>query len=165
MEQVEDVQRYRKVIDTLRVKIVAVKDENRKAITKTMARQSVQDWIDASENPDGFFIKSLDNRYDVDGTTLLGWTAEVVKFEWTVRKPKASKSVTVRREPKAQPTHDKNGKRIVYTNGKRVVKRRGMTGATVVKTTKTVALTPEELQARRERLRGGHFVGATYLGK
>lgn len=165
MEQVEDVKRYRKVVDTLRVKVVAVRQADNTVITKTLARQSVQDWIDVSENPDAFFIKSFDNRYDIDGTTLLGWTAEVVKFEWAERKPKASKSATVRREPKARPTVDKNGKAIVYTNGKRVIKRRGMTSATVVRKTTTTALTAEQLEERKARLRGGHFVGATYFPK
>ena len=165
MEQVEDVKRYRKVIETVNIKVVAVKDGDR-PITKTKARQSIQDWIDADEIGDELFIKSFDNRYDVDDTTLLGWTAEVVRFEWRTVKSKTSETTAVvRREPKAQPTHDRKGRPITYTNGNRLVNRRGYNPATVVKKTTATPLTAEQIEERKLRLRGGHFIGATYLGK
>ena len=166
MEQVEDVKRYRKVIETVRVKVVAVRDADNKVITKASARQSIQDWIDADEIGDELFIKSFDNRYDVDNTTLLGWTAEVVRFEWRTVKSKTSEpTVKVVREPKARPTVDRKGRPITYTNGNRLVNRRGYNPATVVKKTTTTPLTAEQIEERKARLRGGHFIGATYLGK
>jgi hypothetical protein len=169
MEQVEDVKRYRKVVDTVRIKHVRGRLEDGsfelKSTAKSYFADKVEEWNGLGESGDTqAFVKAFDNWYDVDGTTLLGWVATVCEFELVERQPKAVK-VKVVREVKSLRELDKNGRRIVYTNGKRVVKRRGMASATVVKKTTTTPITAEELQARRERLRGGHFVGATYLGK
>ena len=166
MEQVENPKRYRKVIDS----VVIYQNRGReggayelKSEAKAYFTSMVADWNATQDS--GAFLKSFENRYDVDGTTLLGWTATIVEFEWAERKPKAKvvrepKAVTVKvvREPKVRKTVDSNGKPIVYTKGKRVVKKRGMTGATVVAKKVGAILTPEELAERKARLRGGHFI-------
>lgn len=166
MEQVEDVQRYRKVVSSklYRVRMTRLDDGN--FVTATMVRQAFAEQISADNT-----ITKLTTWYDdVDNTVKLGWLFSVKEFEWVERKPKAVA------KPKAQPkvakvrqvaTHYQNGKPIIRAKGKVVSKRRGAGGtmATKVVVRKVEPMTATELQARRERLAGSLFVGATYLGK
>jgi hypothetical protein len=164
MEQVEDVQRYRKVTSSKLYRVKKTRLEDGSFTTAGMVRQAFAEQIGADNT-----ITKLSVWYDeVDNTIQLGWIFSVKEFEWTERKPKA----VAKPEPKVRKvrqvaTHYQNGKPIIRTKGKVVSKRRGAGGtlATKVAVRQVEPLTESEIQARRDRLVGGFFVGATYLGK
>jgi hypothetical protein len=164
MEQVEDVQRYRKVISSKIYRVKKTRLEDGNYTTAGMVRRAFAEQIGA----DNTITKLTTWLSDEDNTIQLGWIFSVKEFEWTERKPKA----VAKPEPKVRKvrqvaTHYQNGKPIIRTAGKVVSKRRGAGGtlATKVAVRTVEPQTAEQLQARRDRLRGGLFIGATYLGK
>jgi hypothetical protein len=159
MEQVEDVQRYRKVTRSMLYRVKKTRQADGSFTTAGQVRQAFAEQIGADNT-----ITKLSVWYDdVDNTIQLGWILSVKEFEWTERKPKAVK--VAKPEPKVRKvrqvaTHYQNGKPIIRTAGKVVSKRRGAGGtlATKVVVRQVEPLTESEIQARRDRLRGGFFI-------